>query len=221
MLITTSANLGNMVCMAASSLFLPFLPLLPGQILLNNLLSDVPAVGLADDAVDPEMIERPVRWQIGFIGRFIVELGLLSSLFDLLTFALLLGLFAAGAEMFRTGWFVESLLTELVIALVVRTRRPFYRSRPGALLSWLTWLLVAFTLAMPYLPLVATLGFVPLPTELLALLVGVTMLYVVAVEIAKKRFYDSVARRPQDRHVRGSRSRRGKRTVRRQPGSHT
>ena len=126
-----SANLGNMISMAAASLFLPFLPLLAGQILLNNLLSDVPAIGIADDAVDPELIARPQRWNMRFIGRFMLEFGAVSSVFDFLTFGALLLVFRAAPDLFRTGWFVESLLTELVIALVVRTRRPFFRSRPG------------------------------------------------------------------------------------------
>jgi len=121
-LTTTSANLGNMVSMAAGSLFLPFLPLLAGQILLNNFLSDIPAIGMANDRVDPELVAGPRRWDLRFIGRFMVEFGILSSVFDLLTFAILLTAFRASPEMFRTGWFVESLLTELVIALVVRTR---------------------------------------------------------------------------------------------------
>ena len=113
-LTTMSANLGNMISMAAASLFLPFLPLLAGQILLNNLLSDVPAIGIADDAVDPELIERPQRWNMRFIGRFMVEFGVVSSVFDFLTFGALLLVFRAGPALFRTGWFVESLLTELV-----------------------------------------------------------------------------------------------------------
>ena len=141
MLTTTSANLGNMVSMAAASLFLPFLPLTAGQILLNNFLSDIPALGLADDNVDPELVDTPQRWDMRFIGRFMVEFGLLSSVFDALTFATLLLVFATPVSVFRTGWFVESLLTELVIALVVRTRRPFFRSRPGR------WTLLASTAA--------------------------------------------------------------------------
>jgi Mg2+-importing ATPase len=108
-LTTTSANLGNMISMAVASLVLPFLPLLAGQILLNNFLSDIPALGIASDRVDAELVQRPRRWSMRFIGRFMVEFGLLSSLFDFLTFGLLLWFFAAGAELFRSGWFVESL----------------------------------------------------------------------------------------------------------------
>ena len=192
-LTTMSANLGNMISMAAASLFLPFLPLLASQILLNNLLSDVPAIGIADDAVDPELIARPQRWNMRFIGRFMVEFGVVSSLFDFLTFGVLLMVFQAAPALFRTGWFVESLLTELVIALVVRTRRPFFRSRPGSLLLWSTVALVTLTLAIPYLPFVGVFGFVPLPGRLLVTVSAVTALYVAATELAKKRFYRGVA----------------------------
>ena len=191
-LTTMSANLGNMISMAAASLFLPFLPLLAGQILLNNLLSDVPAIGIADDAVDPELIERPQRWNMRFIGRFMVEFGAVSSVFDFLTFGALLVVFRAGPALFRTGWFVESLLTELVIAVVVRTRRPFFRSRPGAVLLWSTVALVAVTFAIPYLPFIGVFGFVPLPGLLLVMVSAITALYVVATEMTKRRFYRTV-----------------------------
>lgn len=188
-LTTMSANLGNMISMAAASLFLPFLPLLASQILLNNFLSDVPAIGIANDAVDPELIDRPRRWNMRFIGRYMVEFGALSSVFDFLTFWALLVVFAAGPALFRTGWFVESLLTELVIALVVRTRRPAFRSRPGALLLWSTVGLVAVTLTIPYLPGVTLFGFVPLPAQLLGMVLMITALYVVATELGKVWFY--------------------------------
>ncbi|HEX5215661.1 MAG TPA: magnesium-translocating P-type ATPase [Vicinamibacterales bacterium] len=188
-LITTSANLGNMVSMAAVSLFLPFLPLTAGQILLNNFLSDVPAVGIADDSVDAELVDRPRRWDIRFIGRYMVEFGILSSLFDLLMFGVLLGIFRAGPDVFRTGWFVESLLTELVVALVIRTRRPFYRSRPGTLLLVSTAGLIAFAFAVPYLPLAELVGFVPIPGTLLATIMLITVGYVAATEAQKRWFY--------------------------------
>jgi Mg2+-importing ATPase len=188
-LTTTSANLGNMVSMAAVSLFLPFLPLLAGQILLNNFLSDLPAVGLADDRVDPELVERRRRWDIAFIRRFMVEFGLLSSIFDVVTFAVLLRGFHATVEVFRTGWFTESLLTELVIALVVRTRRPWFRSRPGSVLLVTTAALCVVSAAIPYLPRADALGFVPLPVPLLLALGVITALYVVAAEQTKRWFY--------------------------------
>jgi P-type Mg2+ transporter len=188
-LTTTSANLGNMISMALASLFLPFLPLLAGQVLLNNFLSDIPAIGLADDQVDEELVARPRRWDMHFIGRFMLEFGALSSAFDLLTFGLLLGVFSAGVTEFRTGWFVQSLLTELVIALVVRTRRPFWRSRPGRVLWVSTIVLVGVALGIPYLPHMDVLGFAPLPPLLLLSLVGITIAYVIAAEISKHWFY--------------------------------
>jgi len=192
-LTTMSANLGNMISMAGASLFLPFLPLTAGQILLNNLLSDVPAIGIADDAVDPELIERPQRWNMRFIGRFMLEFGIVSSVFDFLTFGVLLLAFRAAPALFRTGWFVESLLTELVIALVVRTRRPFFRSRPGGVLLWSTVALTAVTFAIPYLPFIGVFGFVPLPGALLVTVAAITALYVIATEITKSRFYRDAA----------------------------
>jgi Mg2+-importing ATPase len=192
-LTTTSANLGNMISMAVASLFLPFLPLLAGQILLNNFLSDIPAIGIAGDAVDPELIERPRRWDMRFIGRFMVEFGVLSSLFDFLTFGVLLFLFRTGPEQFRSGWFVESLLTELVIALVVRTRRPLFQSRPGTALLVSTLVLIPVTLVVPYLPYASSLGFAPIPATLLGVLAAITILYVAGAELMKTWFYRSAS----------------------------
>jgi Mg2+-importing ATPase len=186
---TTSANLGNMLSMALASPLLPFLPLTAGQILLNNFLSDIPAIGIADDGVDAEIVARPRRWDMRLIQRFMLEFGLLSSVFDCLTFAVLLFGFRAPPEEFRTGWFVQSLLTELVIALVVRTRRVFYRSRPGRVLWVSTLVLGVLGLAIPYLPGVAMLGFTPLPIDLLLAVLSITGLYVVAAELLKRWFY--------------------------------
>lgn len=188
-LTTMSANLGNMVSMAVASLFLPFLPLLAVQVLFNNLLSDLPAIGLADDAVDPELVGQPRRWDMRLIRRFMLEFGLLSSVFDFLTFAALLGLFGLQAELFRTGWFVESLLTELVIAVVIRTRRPFYCSRPGRLLLISTAGTAVLALLLPYLPQAGWLGFVPLPGAGMAGILVITGLYVASVEMLKVSFY--------------------------------
>ncbi|MGZ8831256.1 MAG: cation transporting ATPase C-terminal domain-containing protein, partial [Thermoanaerobaculia bacterium] len=185
-LTTTSANLGNMVSMAVASLFLPFLPLTAGQILLNNFLSDIPAIGIAGDAVDRELVDRPRRWDMRFIARFMVQFGLLSSAFDFLTFGVLLALFHTSPDQFRTGWFVESLLTELVIALVVRTQRPFFRSRPGNVLLYSTIALAVVTFAIPYLPWVSVLGFVPIPPPILLLLAAITIAYVGATELLKR-----------------------------------
>jgi len=192
-LTTISANFGNMFSMAIASLFLPFLPLLASQILLNNFLSDIPATAIAGDNVDPEWLAKPRRWDNKFISRYMVLFGLVSSIFDFLTFGILLYLFQATEEEFRTGWFIESLLTELVIALVVRTRRVFFRSRPGTLLLVSTIVVIGITLALPYLPLNSLFGFVPLPAPLMLLLIGLTVLYVVVAELAKTFFYARAA----------------------------
>jgi Mg2+-importing ATPase len=178
-----------MISMAIASLFLPFLPLLAGQILLNNLLSDIPAIGLGGDAVDDELVSQPRRWDMRFIRRFMLEFGALSSAFDLITFGVLLIVFRATVPEFRTGWFVLSLLTELVIALVVRTRRPFYRSRPGRLLWISTAALVVIALAIPYLPHLEVLGFARLPVGLSLTLIGITGGYVAGAEALKLWFY--------------------------------
>jgi len=191
-LTTISANFGNMFSMAGASMFLPFLPLLASQILLNNFLSDIPAITIASDNVDPEWVEKPRRWNTTFIRNYMVLFGLVSSLFDFLTFGTLLFLFRASPEEFRTGWFIESLMTELVIALVVRTRHLFFRSRPGTLLLTSTLIFIAITLVLPYLPFISVFGFVPLPASLMLTMLGLTALYVLAAELAKKYFYSRV-----------------------------
>ena len=188
-LTTISANFGNMFSMAVASVFLPFLPLLASQILLNNFLSDIPAATIAGDRVDPEWLARPRRWDAVFIRNYMVLFGLLSSVFDLLTFAVLLYGFDASPEEFRTGWFLESLLTELVIALVVRTRRPFYRSRPATLLMASTAVVILIALMLPYLSFSSVFGFVRLPANLLLAMIGLTLAYVAAVELTKRWFY--------------------------------
>jgi Mg2+-importing ATPase len=188
-LTTTSANLGNMISMAAVSLVLPFLPLTAGQVLLNNFLSDVPAVGIAGDRVDRELVAAPRRWDMRFIGRFMLEFGLLSSAFDALTFVTLIFGFGASVTEFRTGWFVESLFTELVIALVVRTRRPAWRSRPGTVLVWTTVGVAALAFAVPYLPVAGVLGFAAPQPMMMVAVVAITAGYVVASELMKSWFY--------------------------------
>lgn len=188
-LTTISANFGNMFSMAGASLFLKFLPLLAPQILLNNFLSDIPGITIASDNVDPEMVAKPQRWNTKFIRNYMVLFGIVSSIFDFLTFGTLLILFRASPEEFRTGWFIESLLTELVIALVVRTRHVFFRSRPGTLLLVSTLIFIGITLVLPYLPFVSVFGFVPLPAPLILALLGLTAFYVLATEVTKKFFY--------------------------------
>jgi P-type Mg2+ transporter len=192
-LTTISANFGNMFSMAGASLFLPFLPLLAPQILLNNFLSDIPGTTIASDNVDAEWVAKPRRWNTVFIRDYMVLFGLVSSIFDFLTFGVLLFLFRASPEEFRTGWFIESLLTELVIALVVRTRGVFFRSRPGKLLLVSTLIIIGITLVLPYIPINFLFGFIPLPVPLMLTMLGLTALYVVVTEIAKKIFYSRTA----------------------------
>ena len=187
--ITTSANFGNMVSMAAATLFLPFLPMLAAQVLLNNLLSDIPALSIAGDNVDREWENTPHRWNIGFIRNFMVVFGLTSAAFDLLAFGILWLFVGNAPALFRTGWFVESLLTELLVLFVMRTYRPFYRSRPGRMLTVLSVAVLAAALAIPYLPLVGLLGFAPLPPALLLSMLAVAALYVAASEGVKRGFY--------------------------------
>jgi P-type Mg2+ transporter len=199
-LMATSANFGNMFSMAGASLLLPFLPLLPKQILLTNMLTDMPEMTIASDSVDAEMLARPRRWDIGFIRSFMLTFGVLSSVFDYLTFGALLYLLRAGTDQFRTGWFVESVLSASLIVLVVRSRRPFFRSRPGKRLLWATLGVVAVTLVLPFLPFAPTLGLTPLPPSFLALLAVIVAMYIVSGELAKRVFYrhfePTRARRP-------------------------
>jgi Mg2+-importing ATPase len=185
----TSANFGNMFSMAGASLFLPFLPLLPKQILLTNLLTDFPETSIAGDSVDDELIGRPRRWDFRLIRRFMLVFGPLSSVFDFMTFGVLLLLLRATPAEFRTGWFLESVISATAVVLVVRTRRPFFRSRPGRGLLVATALVVAVTLAVPFLPFAGLFGFAPLRPVFFAALGGILALYVGAAELVKALFY--------------------------------
>jgi len=187
--ITTSANFGNMISMALASMFLPFLPMLAKQILLNNFLSDIPAMGIAGDNVDREWEFTPHRWDMRNIRNFMIVFGLVSSLFDIITFGGLLYLIGETPELFRTGWFVESLLTELLIILVIRTYMPFYRSRPGRFLAWSIAIVGIVAITIPYLPAAAVFGMVPLPANVMAIILVTAALYVVASETVKRRFF--------------------------------
>ena len=185
--VTTSANFGNMLSMAAAAVFLPFLPLLPRQILLLNFLSDIPGLTIADDAVDPEQLERPRAWNLRSIRNFMIVYGVISSAFDMATFATLRLGFSAGETLFRSGWFIESTITELVVMLVLRTDRPFFRSMPGRALLVSSAITAAVTIALPYSALAGPLGLVAVPAAVLAALAGLTALYVLANELAKRR----------------------------------
>jgi len=178
--------------MAGASLFLPFLPLLPKQILLTNLLTDLPEMAIATDRVDSELVKEPRRWDIGFIRKFMITFGVVSSLFDYLTFGALLFLLHANVDHFRTGWFIESVVSASLIVLVIRTRQPFFKSRPATSLWVATLLVVAATLVLPYTKLGGPFGFTPMPLEFLPVLMGILVLYIVTAEVAKRLFYRRV-----------------------------
>jgi len=185
----TSANFGNMFSMAGASLFLPFLPLLPKQILLTNLLSDLPEMTIATDRVDPDWIDRPHRWSIPFIKRFMLTFGLVSSVYDYLTFVVLLWVLNADPAQFRTGWFMESVISAASIVLVIRTRGPLFRSQPSRLLVAATMMVIGLTLLLPWTRLGRLFGFVPLPAEFLFLLALILAAYIWSAEQAKGWFY--------------------------------
>lgn len=186
--IATSANFGNMFSMAGASLLLPFLPLLPKQILLINLLTDFPEMTIASDDVDPELTEQPRRWDIHFIRKFMLVFGLVSSVFDYLTFGVLFWLNASVAQ-FRTGWFIESIISASLIVLVVRTRRPFFKSRPSQLLALATFAVVIVTALIPHLPFASVLGFQTMPPHFYPIIALIIIAYVISAELAKHVFY--------------------------------
>ena len=188
----TSANFGNMFSMAGISLFIPFLPLLPKQILLTNLLTDFPEMTIATDSVDEQMIDYPRRWDIKAIRKFMITFGLVSSFFDYLTFGLLLLILHANEGQFRTGWFLESVISASMIVLVIRSRKPFFRSRPGKYLLIATLSIAAITLAFPFTPLGNIFGFSPLALSTYLLLLLIVVLYILAAEITKRIFYRKV-----------------------------
>jgi Mg2+-importing ATPase len=185
----TSANFGNMFSMAGASLFLSFLPLLPKQILLTNLLTDFPEMTIATDSVDKEMLAQPRRWNIRFIRNFMLVFGLLSSVFDYLTFGVLLLILHASAPEFRTGWFMESVISASLIVLVIRTRGPFLKSRPSKALLAATLLVFLVTIIIPYTPIGMLLGFVPISLPYVLTLLLIVVLYVISAEVAKRIFY--------------------------------
>ncbi len=186
--ITTSANFGNMFSMAGATFFASFLPLLPKQILLINVLSDLPAMAIATDRLDPELVVKPRRWDNRSIRRFMITFGIVSSLFDYLTFGALLFLHVP-ASTFRTAWFLESVLSEILILLVIRTRRAFFRSPIGSALLWSSVGAACVTVALPYTPLAPLLGFVPLPFALVGGVCGIVGLYVLASEASKRLLF--------------------------------
>jgi Mg2+-importing ATPase len=194
-LMGTSSNFGNMFSAAAASAMLTFLPMLPSQILLNNLLYDSSQLAIPTDSVDAEQLHAPSHWNIAFIRRFMLTFGPISSLFDFLTFGLMLGVLHAGPVEFRTGWFVESLATQTLIIFAIRTKKvPFFRSHPAWQLSLTTLSVVAIGIALTLSPLSTSLGFTPLPWQFFAALVGFTIAYLVLVEVTKMVFYSEPMR---------------------------
>lgn len=189
----TSANFGNMFSVAGASLFLPFLPLLPKQILLTNLLTDFPEMAIATDDVDRELVEKPRKWDIKFIKRFMIFFGIISSVFDYITFGVLLIILKADPVFFRTGWFVESVLSASLVVLVIRTRKPFFKSTPGSYLLITTLLIASVVMVLPYLHFSTLLGFKPLPANFIIALIIILFAYIVTAEVGKKIFYQRFA----------------------------
>ncbi|MFC4870922.1 magnesium-translocating P-type ATPase [Negadavirga shengliensis] len=191
--ITLSANFGNMFSMAGASIWLPFLPLLPSQILLTNFLTDIPALSIAADRVDEELLEKPRRWDIGFLRKFMMVFGFQSSVFDFLTFAVLVFVFRASPEIFRTGWFIESVITELLILFVIRTRRLFFKSKMGKFLFWSAILVIITVLVIPYMPFSTSLGFTAIPLEVLVTMLSIAIVYAWAGEMTKKILFKKLS----------------------------
>ena len=189
LLMETSSAFGNMISMALASAILPFLPMLPRQIILNDLLYDVTQMGIPADEVDASFMRKPRRWDIGLVRRFMFTIGPVSSLYDLATFAILMWLFEANATLFQTGWFVESLATQTLVVFVIRTTGNPLRSRPSRGLVAICVTVVAVALMLPFSPLAGDLGLVPLPLSYLALLGPMVASYLVLVEMVKRRVF--------------------------------
>jgi Mg2+-importing ATPase len=191
----TSSNFGNMFSAAGASVFLSFLPMLPGQILLNNLLYDSSQLAIPSDHVDAEQLRMPAHWDIGAIRRFMLLFGPISSLFDFATFGLMLFALHAAPPEFRSGWFIESIATQTLIVFAVRTRRvPFLRSRASLPLAVSVLAVVAVGTWLPYSPLAGLLGFTPLPALFLLALAGMVLAYLLLVEAAKAWYYARLVR---------------------------
>jgi hypothetical protein len=197
-----SSNFGNMFSAAGGSVFLGFLPMLPIQILLNNLLYDTSQTVMTTDNVDPEYIEKPKRWDISFIRRFMITLGPVSSLFDFITFFTMLFVFQAVIDpklfpsVFQTAWFTESLCSQTLVVLIIRTRRiPFYKSKPSKYLTVMLLGVIGFALVVPFTPLGKIFGFTPPPPAFYLALAGILGAYAVLAEAVKRWFYKRNAHR--------------------------
>ena len=188
--ITTSANFGNMFTMAGASLFIPFLPILPKQILLTNFLTDLPSINIATDNVDIEETVKPRRWNIKFIRSFMITFGLTSSLFDVITFLILLFLLNSTEVQFRTAWFLESTITELFIIFIIRTRNSFLKSKPSKLLLYGVFIILGLLFLFPYTGLNELFGFTALPISYIVLIFLIAFFYLIINELIKKIFYN-------------------------------
>lgn len=188
----TSANFGNMFSMAGASLFLPFFPLLPKQILLTNLLTDIPEMTISTDNVDRELVRRPLRLNITFIRKFMLVFGLISSVFDYATFGVLLYYFKATPIQFRTGWFIESVISASFVVLVIRSHKPFFKSRPSGLLTYSILSIGVLTLFFPLTHFAKLFGFTPLPFPFYVMIAAIIGLYIITAECAKIIFYKKV-----------------------------
>ena len=188
----TSANFGNMFSLAGASLIIPFLPLLPKQVLLTNLMTDFPEMTIATDNVDEEMVNYPQRWNIKAIRKFMLTFGIVSSIFDYLTFGVLLFILRASQVQFRTAWFLESVISASIIVLVIRSRKPFFKSRPGKYLRIATFLIIFLTLVLPYTPLARIFNFTSLSLSFLFFIGLIIFVYIFTTEMVKKIFYKRV-----------------------------
>ena len=187
--VATSANFGNMFSMAGASLFLSFLPLLPKQILLINLLTDFPSLQIASDSVDEDWLKSPVKWDTKFIKKFMILFGIISSVFDYITFALLLFTFKADERLFHTGWLLESIISAMVVMLIVRTARSVFASKLSNKLLIAIMGVAVVLFVIIYSPISSYLGLIALPIKILISLLGVSLLYALTAEILKKFFY--------------------------------
>ena len=185
----TSSNFGNMFSMAGASLFLPFLPMLPVQILLNNLLYDVSELPIPLDRVDEDYLSHPRKWDMKYIRNFMLTIGPVSSIFDFLTFFIMLTVFHANEELFHTGWFIESMATQVLVIFIIRTRLNPFKSRPNPWLIASSLLAVGAAVLLPFTSAGAYLGFVAPPPLFFLVLVGLLIVYLLAVEAMKQWFY--------------------------------
>jgi Mg2+-importing ATPase len=194
----TSSNFGNMISMAGAAALLPFLPMTPGQILLNNLIYDASQTAIPTDNVDADVQAEPARWDVHAIERFMVVFGPVSSIFDYVTFGVLLLMLGSNQDSFHTGWFVESLFTQILVVLVIRTRlTPFWRSRPSKQLAAAIVAALAVTVIIPLSPLGSVIGFGALPWQFWPLVAVIVAAYLTLVELTKYWFDRREARRPE------------------------